>query len=87
MAGGWVKKGPMTVLAARKAGDASRNRSVRAGTVYRHFPTKQSLREAIVLARVEGLAAHARQLMAAATPQAAFVDFLSHVVEGAPTLP
>jgi AcrR family transcriptional regulator len=60
--------------------EIARRAGVGAGTVYRHFPTKESLLEAIVLARVERLVAHAQHLIATAEPQSAFFDFFTYMV-------
>jgi AcrR family transcriptional regulator len=52
------------VLATDGAGipidEIARRAGVGAGTVYRHFPTKESLVEAVVLDRIEALTAKAR---------------------------
>ncbi|MFF0153844.1 TetR/AcrR family transcriptional regulator [Micromonospora sp. NPDC005203] len=52
------------VLATEGAGvpvdDIARRAGVGAGTMYRHFPTKESLIEAVVLDRVQALTAKAR---------------------------
>ena len=64
---------PVDVI-AEKAG-------VGVGTLYRHFPTKEKLCEAILLERLVGLTADARQLADAADPGAAFYGFLDHMVE------
>ncbi|GAA4395781.1 TetR/AcrR family transcriptional regulator [Actinomadura verrucosospora] len=61
---------------ARKAG-------VGIGTVFRHFPTKESLLEAVLVALLERLAAEARDLRAAADPGAAFFGFFTRVVSQA----
>ena len=49
------------------------------GTVYRHFPTKEALFEAVVTARVQDLVADARARGDAADPGAAFFGFLARV--------
>jgi AcrR family transcriptional regulator len=49
------------------------------GTVYRHFPSKEALFEAVVAARVEDLIDDARQRAAAADPGAAFFGFLDRM--------
>jgi AcrR family transcriptional regulator len=46
------------------------------GTVYRHFPNKEALFEAIVLHRMEGLVADARELADAPDASRAFFAFL-----------
>jgi AcrR family transcriptional regulator len=46
------------------------------GTLYRHFPTKESLYEAIVTTRIDGLSAIADSYMSDPDPGAAFNDFL-----------
>ena len=51
------------------------------GTLYRHFPTKEKLCEAILLERLAALTADARALADAADPADAFFGFLAHVVE------
>lgn len=53
------------------------------GTVYRHFPTKEALFQAVVTARVEDLIADARSRAGAADPGAAFFGFLARVGEEA----
>jgi AcrR family transcriptional regulator len=49
------------------------------GTVYRHFPTKEALFEAVATARVEDLVADARERAGAADPGAAFFGLLARV--------
>jgi AcrR family transcriptional regulator len=61
-------------LIAEKAG-------VGVGTLYRHFPTKEKLFEAILIARIVDIAADARARIDAEDPGAAFFDFLRHLVE------
>jgi AcrR family transcriptional regulator len=51
------------------------------GTLYRHFPTKEKLCEAILLERLVALAADARALAEAEDPVAAFFAFLDHMME------
>ena len=53
------------------------------GTVYRHFPTKEALFEAVSVANVEELAADARALAEADEPDAAFAGFLDQMAEQA----
>ena len=61
-------------LIAEKAG-------VGVGTLYRHFPTKEKLCEAILLERLSRLTEDARAMADADDPAAAFFGFLEHVVE------
>jgi AcrR family transcriptional regulator len=56
-------------LVAERAG-------VGVGTLYRHFPTKEALFEAIVLTRIDGLIAAATTYAAAADPGPALFAFL-----------
>ncbi|MFC7761813.1 TetR/AcrR family transcriptional regulator [Catellatospora bangladeshensis] len=48
--------------------EIARRAGVGAGTVYRHFPTKEALYRAIVVDRVEHLVATARELAATQAP-------------------
>jgi AcrR family transcriptional regulator len=67
---------PVDVI-AEKAG-------VGVGTLYRHFPTKEKLCEAILLERLAALTLDAEALADAEDPASAFFGFLAHVVaEGA----
>jgi AcrR family transcriptional regulator len=63
---------PVDVI-AEKAG-------VGVGTLYRHFPTKEKLFEAILIQRLEELVADARGRLDADDPGAAFYGFLEHLV-------
>jgi len=66
---------PATGPIARRAG-------VGAGTVYRHFPTKEALYEAILLDHVERLTAEATlRPQSPEQPGEAFFDFLSGMVQ------
>ncbi len=51
------------------------------GTLYRHFPTKEKLCEAILMDRLTDLTLDARALADAPDPATAFFGFLEHVVE------
>jgi AcrR family transcriptional regulator len=51
------------------------------GTVYRHFPTKEALFEAVVSARLEDLVADARGRARAADPGDAFFGFMARLAE------
>jgi AcrR family transcriptional regulator len=64
--------------------EIARRAGVGTGTVSRHFPTKESLFEAIVFSFAERLVEQARQLAATEDPGAAFFGFFSAMVgEGA----
>ncbi|TMR95881.1 TetR/AcrR family transcriptional regulator [Nonomuraea basaltis] len=51
------------------------------GTVYRHFPTKEALFEAVLLGRIERFVADARALATAEDPGRAFFGWFAWVVE------
>ena len=61
-------------LIAEKAG-------VGVGTLYRHFPTKEKLCEAVLMDRLLALTVDAQALADADDPKAAFFGFLTHFVE------
>jgi AcrR family transcriptional regulator len=63
--------------------EIARRAGVGTGTVSRHFPTKESLYEAIVLHLVGGIVDKARDLSAQNDPGGAFFQFLAHMVEQA----
>ncbi|MEV0640935.1 helix-turn-helix domain-containing protein [Streptomyces sp. NPDC050619] len=63
--------------------DIARRAGVGTGTVSRHFPTKESLYEAIVLHLVSGIVDKARDLSAKNDPGSAFFQFLALMVEQA----
>jgi len=73
--------------------DIARRAGVGAGTVYRHFPTKEALFEAVIVDRLEYLAAEAGLAVAAAAGagpddeavSAAFFGFLALMVADAST--
>jgi AcrR family transcriptional regulator len=60
--------------------EVARRAGVGVGTVFRHFPTKEALLEAVLVGRMGRLAAQARELAAAADPGGVFYDFLTRVV-------
>src|SRR6478736_5095527 len=66
---------PLDAIAARAG--------VGPGTVYRHFPTKEALFEAVTVARVRELVALARAGGAAADPGAALDELLGRIAEEA----
>ncbi|WP_412517484.1 TetR/AcrR family transcriptional regulator [Actinomadura madurae] len=63
--------------------DIARRAGVGAGTVYRNFPTKEALFEAVVTQRIEEIIREAQALADAADPAEAFYGFLMRVVERA----
>jgi AcrR family transcriptional regulator len=60
--------------------EIARRAGVGAGTVYRHFPTKEALFEAVVLDLISQLTAEGRALLGAAEQGMAFLPFLSRVI-------
>lgn len=63
--------------------EIARRAGVGAGTVYRHFPSKEALFEAVVSHRLDELAQAARDAHAAADAGPAFFDLFTRVVEQA----
>jgi AcrR family transcriptional regulator len=61
--------------------EVARRAGVGVGTVYRHFPTKQALFEAIVVARIEALVERGEELCTAEDPGAALFTFISELVD------
>jgi AcrR family transcriptional regulator len=55
------------------------------GTLFRHFPTKEALLEAVLLARLQRLGEQAVALATAEDPGVAFFDYFRAVVEESPT--
>jgi AcrR family transcriptional regulator len=62
-------------------GRIARHAGVGAGTVYRHFPSKEILLEAVLAEQVEGFAAGADRWSARARPGDALFGFLLEVIE------
>jgi AcrR family transcriptional regulator len=60
--------------------EIARRAGVGAGTVYRHFPTKEALFEAVVHDRLTQLVDQARALRSAPDPQAALFEFIGRLV-------
>ncbi|MDL4813022.1 TetR/AcrR family transcriptional regulator [Actinomadura opuntiae] len=65
--------------------EVARRAGVGIGTVFRHFPTKESLLEAVLVALLERVAGEARELASAADPGEAFFGFFARVVAQAAT--
>jgi AcrR family transcriptional regulator len=65
--------------------EVARAAGVGIGTVFRHFPTKEALLEAVYVARLEKLAAEADALASAEEPGEAFFAFFARVVGHAAT--
>jgi len=63
--------------------DIARLAGVGAGTVYRHFPSKEALFQAVVLERIQQFAEEARALAAAEDPGEVFVDYFVRVIRQA----
>ncbi|MET8697859.1 helix-turn-helix domain-containing protein [Kitasatospora sp. NPDC004723] len=62
-------------------GEIARRAGVGAGTVYRHFPSKQALLEAVFAQHLNDLVASGERRMARFAPTEAFFGFLQDVVE------
>ncbi len=61
--------------------EIARRAGVGAGTVYRHFPTKEALFQAIVVDRIDRLVEQARSLADAGDPGAAFFGYFAALVD------
>lgn len=61
--------------------EVARRAGVGIGTVYRHFPTKEALFEAILISRVDALVTDARALADADDAGVAFFDFFARMIE------
>jgi AcrR family transcriptional regulator len=61
--------------------EVARRAGVGVGTVYRHFPTKEALFEAIVIARLEALVERAEELCTADDPGTALFTFITELVD------
>ncbi|WP_039799544.1 TetR/AcrR family transcriptional regulator [Nocardia araoensis] len=64
--------------------EVARRAGVGAGTVYRHFPTKGALLEAVMQQRIDRLAKMAADHLAAPDPGTAFFDFCTAVIATTP---
>jgi AcrR family transcriptional regulator len=65
--------------------EVARLAGVGIATVFRHFPTKAMLLEAVLVRRFDRLREQAEALLDTADPGAAFFDFFRHLVNDAPT--
>jgi AcrR family transcriptional regulator len=65
--------------------EVAREAGVGIGTVFRHFPTKEALLEAVYVERLRQLAAEAHTLLAGTDPGTAFFAFFRRVVGYAAT--
>ena len=61
--------------------EIARRAGVGAGTVHRHYPTKESLFEAVVLGMLESLRDRGQALSEASDAGQAFFSFLAHLIE------
>jgi AcrR family transcriptional regulator len=61
--------------------EVARRAGVGVGTVYRHFPTKEALFEAIVVAHIEALVERAEELGSCGDPRTALFTFISELVD------
>jgi AcrR family transcriptional regulator len=61
--------------------EIARRAGVGAGTVYRHFPSKEALLRAVLVSRLRDLTDRARSLLDAPDPGSAFFEYAAHVVE------
>lgn len=62
--------------------EIARRAGLGVGTLYRHFPTKEALFAAIVLARTEEVIADARSRLEAEAPGEAFLGCLARLADG-----
>ena len=65
--------------------EVARLAEVGIATVFRHFPTKAALVEAVLVRRFDRLRGHAEALLDHEDPGTAFFDFFSHLVADAAT--
>jgi AcrR family transcriptional regulator len=63
--------------------DIARKACVGVGTLYRHFPTKEALFEAVLVSRISELTAKAKALAESDDPGRALFDFLQRMVREA----
>ncbi len=63
--------------------EIARRAGVGAGTLYRNFPTKEALFEAVIRQHMEAVAAEARALYTSSHPTQALFQFIGHLAEQA----
>ncbi|MEN3360521.1 MAG: hypothetical protein V7637_4503 [Mycobacteriales bacterium] len=63
--------------------DVARRAGVGIGTLYRHFPTREALLEALFRNRFDGLRDRGAELLAAADPRQALLTWLADLAAGA----
>ncbi|GAA1974767.1 helix-turn-helix domain-containing protein [Catenulispora subtropica] len=61
--------------------EIARRAGVGAGTVHRHFPTKEALLEAVLVGRLEAMLAEVREALATADPGSAFFGFFESMTD------
>lgn len=61
--------------------DIARRAGVGAGTVYRHFPTKEALFDAVLQNRIDNLVGDANALVESDDPGAAFFGLMSRMID------
>lgn len=71
----------------RRFDDFASLAGVGTGTLYRHFPTRELLAEAVYRAEVQALCQHARQLLVDGPPVQALATFLHDFVDRTSTRP
>ncbi|MFE9766306.1 TetR/AcrR family transcriptional regulator [Streptomyces sp. NPDC005808] len=59
--------------------DIAKKAGVGSGTLYRHFPTRQALLEAVYVDRIEAIAARADEIAAVLPPGEALVEWLNEL--------
>ncbi|MDR8411142.1 TetR/AcrR family transcriptional regulator [Nonomuraea sp. 3-1Str] len=65
--------------------DIARRAGVGIGTLYRHFPTREALLQALMRDRFDGLARRAADLLAEPSPRDALATWLAEVAAGSAT--
>src|SRR3954470_16680768 len=61
--------------------DIAKRAGVGSGTLYRHFPTRMDLIEAVFVARISGLVARAAELAESDDPERSLITFVELVVD------